>query len=209
TLSHWVSGDPELSFKHDTSYLQSTGLVPAYRATTSAESSVFARVATSYTPLAQHNFPNGMGAAGFHPSIGPLPEWDVVYLTSDADPRAWRAVQVNGYAAGRYGYHFRDENTNRAPLLSSHPHLVLSAGSGITGIGSSSSDKYTPPASGGSAPVFTNSHMPSIGFMAYLVTGRWYFLDEMQILSSAMLLKQSDVTRNEAQGVILASAGSN
>lgn len=209
TLSHWVSGDPELSFKHDTSYLQSTGLVPAYRATTSAESSVFARVATSYTPLAQHNFPNGMGAAGFHPSIGPLPEWDVVYLTSDADPRAWRAVQINGYAAGRYGYHFRDEATNRAPLLSSHPNLVLGSGSGISGIGSSSKNQHTPAASGGSGPSFTNSHMPAIGYLPYLMTGRWYFLDEMQLLASAMLFKQNDTSRGFEGGVILANVGAN
>lgn len=208
-LSHWLNGDPGITFKHDMGYLQLTGLVPAYRARTSASSPIWGRVSTSYTPLAQHDYPNGMGSAGFHPSIGPLPEWDVAYMTSGGDARAWRAVQINGYAAGRYGYHFRDETTNRAPRFSSYPNLVLSSGSGISGTGSSSTNQYTPASSGGSAPSFTNSHMPAIGFMAYLVTGRWYFLDEMQLLSSAMFLKQSDNNRNFTQGVILASAGSN
>ena len=209
TLSHWLGGDPGITFRHDMGYLQLTGLVPAYRARTSASSAIWSRLSTSYTPLAQHDFPNGMGAAGFHPSIGPLPEWDVAYMTSDGDARAWRAVQVNGYAAGRYGYHFRDETTNRAPRFSSYPNLVLGSDAGISNPGSSSTNQYTPASGGGSPPTFTNSHMPAIGFMAYLVTGRWYFLDEMQLLSSAMFLKQTDTHRNFTQGVILAWVGAN
>lgn len=208
-LSHWLNGDPGITYKHDMGYLQLTGLVPAYRGVTSASASAMKRLVTSYTPLAQANYPSAMGTAGFHPSIGPLPEWDVVYMTSDGSPNAWRSVQVNGYAAGRYGYHFRDETTNRAPRFSSYPNLVLGSGSGIPGIGSTSKEQYTPAASGGTPPEFTNSHMPAIGLMAYLLTGRWYFMDEMQLLSSAMYLKQWDTTRHFSQGVINSSSGSN
>lgn len=208
-LSHWTSGDPAVSFRHDTGYLQLTGLVPAYRAVTPATAALYSRVATEYTPLGQHNFPNGMGAAGYHPSIGPLPEWDVVYLTGNGDQRAWRSIQIHGYAAGRYGIHFRDETTNRAPRFSSYPNLGLSSTSGISGTGSSTKEQYTPAASGGTAPGFTNSHMPAIGFMAYLVTGRWYFLDEMQLLSATMYLKQPDSTRQGSKNVIQSWSGAN
>jgi len=209
TLSHWLDGDPGITYRHDMGYLQLTGLVPAYRAVTPSTGAIWSRISTSYIPLAQHDYPNGMGAAGFHPSIGPLPEWDVAYMTSGGDPRAWRAVQVNAYAAGRYGYHFRDETTNRAPRFSTYPNLVLGSGSGISGTGASSTNEYTPNATGGSPASFTNSHMPAIGFMAYLMTGRWYFLDEMQLLSSAMYLKQTNTIRNYAQGILQASTGAN
>ena len=209
TLSHWTVGDPTVTFRHDMGYLQLTGLVPAYRGVTSPTVSLFNRIATAYTPLGQHNYPNGMGAGGFHPSIGPLPEWDVVYMTSDGDQRAWRSVQVNGYAAGRYGYHFRDEVTNRAPTLTAYPNLVLGGGTGIADIGVSTTNQKTPQASGGTPPTFKNSHMPAIGFMAYLVTGRWYFVDEMQLLSSAMYLKQTDWIREFSRGIIQSSAGAN
>jgi hypothetical protein len=130
-------------------------------------------------------------------------------MTSNGDTRAWRAVQINGYAVGRYGYHFRDETTNRAPRFSAYPNLVLDSTSGIPGTGASSTNLYTPASSGGTPPAFANTHMPAIGFMAYLVTGRWYFLDEMQLLSSAMFLKQTDSNRSFGQGVLLASVGSN
>ncbi|OJX08676.1 MAG: hypothetical protein BGO72_15640 [Burkholderiales bacterium 70-64] len=209
TLSHWLGSDPQVTFRHDMGYLQLTGLVPAYRGVTSPSARVFERIVTSYTPLGQHEYPNGMGAGGFHPSIGPLPEWDVVYMTSDGDPRAWRAVQINGYAAGRYGFHFRDETTNRAPRISSYPNLVLGTGAGISSSGASSKNQYTPNATGGVPPAFATSHMPSIGYMAYLVTGRWYFIDEMQLLSSMVFLKQTDTVRNFTDGIILSFAGAN
>ena len=208
-LSHWLGGDPGITFRHDMGYMQLTGLVPAYRGVTPATAAIWSRISTSYTPLAQHDYSSVMGNAGYHPSIGPLPEWDVAYMTSGGDPRAWRAVQINAYAAGRYGYHFRDETTNRAPRLSAYPNLVMNSGSGISATGASSTNQYTPTPSGGSPAAFTNSHMPAIGYMAYLVTARWYFLDEMQLLSSAMFLKQTDTNRNFGQGLILAWVGAN
>ncbi|RPH66279.1 MAG: hypothetical protein EHM83_04325 [Burkholderiales bacterium] len=208
-LSHWLGGEPGITFKHDMGYLQLTQLVPAYRGVTPSSGTLWNRISTSYSPLGQHDYPATMGSAGYHPSIGPLPEWDVVYMTSNGDPRAWRAVQVNGYAAGRYGFHYRDETTNRAARFSSHPNLVLGGGSGIAGTGSSTTGQYTPAVSGGSPPVFSSAHMPAIGFMAYVVTGRWYFLDEMQLLASTLFFKQTDSYRKFAQGIQLSSAGAN
>jgi hypothetical protein len=209
SLSIWRSKDPHITFRHDMQYLQSTKLIPAYSGVTSGDAAPFKYLTTSYVPLAEANFPKGMGAGGYDKSIGPLPEWDVVYMTSDGDPRAWRAVQINGYAAGRYGFHFRDERTQRAPMLASYPNLVLGSGSGIQSIGSSTKNETTPPAHGGVPPLFKSSHMPAIGMMAYLVTGRWYFMDEMQLLASAILLKQSDSVREFTKGIIQSSAGSN
>jgi hypothetical protein len=128
--------------------------VPNYRGNTSASSSLFSRLVTSYTPLAQSNFQTDMGATGYDPAIGLLPEWDVAYLTSGGDPRALRAVLINGYAAGRYGIHYRDETTNRPLRFSSHPNLVMSDGSGVVSIGSSSTGAYTPTPSGTSPPTY-------------------------------------------------------
>lgn len=208
-LTHWLAADPKLSFKHDTGYLQLTSLVPAYRAVIPSGADLWNRISTIFTPLSRHDFPSEMGVAGFHPSIGPLPEWDVAYLTSDGDERSWRAVQINGYAAGRYGTHFRDELTNRAPSLSDHPNLVLDSSSGVSGTGASTQNQYTPAASGGTAPRFATTHMPSIGYLAYLVTGNWYFLDEMQLVASTALLKQTDWVREYSKGIIQTAVGAN
>ena len=207
TLTHWTGGDPQLSVRHNTPYLVSTKLVPNYRGVTPASSALFNRLPTSYTPLAQASFQTEMGATGYHPAIGLLPEWDVAYLTSGGDPRALRAVLINGYAAGRYGIHFRDETTQRPLLFASYPNLVIGGGSGVSNSGSSSTGSYTPTASGSSPPDFDQAHHPAMGYMAYLLTGWNYYAEENQFLATANFLKQNDTTRKFTQGVFESSVG--
>lgn len=209
TLSHWLGSDPRVTPRHDTAYMQASKLVPSYRANISASSSLWSGVVGSYTPLGQHDFPGAMGTTGFHESIGPLPNWDVMYLVSGGDPRGYLAILIHGYAAGRYGHHYRDESTNRAPRMSQYPNLVLNSGSGITDIGSATTNEYVPNTSGGTPPKLTNSHMPAIAYVAYVVSGRWYFMDEMQLLSTALFFKQGNQTRGFSEGRLVSSAGSN
>ena len=209
TLTHWVGGDPQVTPRHDTAYLMSTRLVPNYRGVTTASSPVFSRIATSYTPLAQADNRVDMGDTGYSPSIGLLPEWDVAYLTSGGDPRAYRAVLINGYAAGRYGIHYRDETTNRPLQFSRYPNLVMSPGSGVAFIGSSSIDSYTPAPSGSTAPTYDSPHHPSWGYFAYLLTGWNYYLEESQLVATANFLKQNDTTRQLGKGVFESASGTN
>ena len=210
TLTHWFGGtDPQVTPRHNTPYLMATKLVPNYRGVTSASSPLFASLVTSYTPLAQSNFQSDMGATGYDPAIGLLPEWDVAYLTSGGDPRAYRAVLINGYAAGRYGTHYRDETTQRPLRFSSHPTLVMSEGSGVVAIGSSSTNSYTPAVSGGTPPLYDSPHHPSMGYMAYLLSGWNYYLEETQLLATANYLKNSDDIRRASKGVIETATGSN
>ena len=210
TLTHWHGGtDPKVTPRHSAAYLMATKLVPNYRGATGASSPIFARLATSYTPLGQANFPADMGATGYDPAIGLLPEWDVAYLTTAGDPRAFRAVLINGYAAGRYGTHFRDESTNRPFKFSTYPTLVMGEGSGVSAIGSSSANRYTPAGSGGSPPLYDSPHSPSMGYMAYLLSGWNYYLEETQFLATANFLKNGDGTRLGSKGVIETAVGAN
>jgi hypothetical protein len=209
TLTHWSGGDPQLSTRQSAAYLMSTGMVPNYRAVTAASSPLFASLASSYTPLAQANYPANMSATGYAPSIGLLPEWDVAYLSSGGDPRALRAVLVNAYSAGRYGIHYRDETTQRPLRFSSYPTLVMNGDSGVFATGSSAGGNYTPSASGGTPPVYDSPHHPSMGYMAYLLTGWNYFLEQNQLLATANYLKQSSQTRQDSKGVLESAAGTN
>jgi len=210
TFSHWLGPDPQIVPKHNTAYLQTTRVVPAYCGTTLAGSPIWRRLATSYTPLAQANYPTGMGSGGYHASIGLLPEWDAAYLTSFGDARAFAAVIVNAYCGGRYSVHYRDETTNRPLRFSQYPNLCLHPGtSGVTGTGTSSTGTYTPSVSGTAPPAWTSSHGPSMGYMAYLLTGRFYFLEEVQLLATLHYLKQQNETRRGSAGIMETSAGAN
>ncbi len=212
-FSYWLGSDPQIVAKHDVTYLQSTLLVPTYTGVTSSSSVLWSRIATSYAPLAQSNYPTAMGSAGYSPSIGPLPEWDVAYLTSNADPRSYRGIIYDGYTAGRYGIHYRDETTNRPPRFSSYPTLVLEGSSGITDAGASAAGTYTPVASGTIPPTWKTSHHPSVGYMAYLVTGHFYFMEEIEFSATVDFLKQNSagpyVNRQGIKGIFPTDSGAN
>ena len=206
--SHWLATDPQVIPRHDTVYLQATRLVPRYGGALSPTATLWNRLVQVHEPLAAGNYSPAMGMAGYHGSIGPLPEWDVAYLCSGGDARAWQSVMVHGYAAGRYAIHYRDESTQRPLRFSSHPHLLVRTSS-VSAVGSSSKLAYTPVPSGTTAPTWTSSHHPSIGFFAYLLSGRFFFMEETQFAATLNYLKQPDQMRLSASGVLRTETGAN
>jgi hypothetical protein len=209
-FSHWLGADPQIVPNHDKAYLQATRLVPAYGAAVPASASVWASLTQTYTPLQRGNYATSMGNAGFQPAIGLLPEWDVLYLVSN-NPRAYAGVIANAYGAGRFGIHYRDETTKRPLRFSSYPNLVTdgNASSGIANTGASSRNTFTPPAQGTAPAVWDSPHHPSVGFTAYLLTGRFYFMEEVQFAATVNYLKNTDVTRLYAGGLFMSHAGAN
>jgi hypothetical protein len=208
SLSYWLGDDPQVTVQHDAKYLQATALVPTYRGTVPTNSTAVNSLVTTYAPLQVGNHSPLMGMTGYHLSIGLLPEWDVLYLTTTS-PKAYAGLIVNAYGAGRYGIHFRDETTQRPFLFSSYPNLVVGEGSGIVATGSSSKGTYTPVATGTTPPSWSSTHHPSLGFMAYLVTGRWYFMEQVQFVTTVNYLKNTDTNRLGAQGIFQSAAGAN
>ena len=210
TLSHWLGSDPAVTPRHDVLYLQETRLVPSYRASTPSSAAAVTSLPTAFAPLQQGSYPTGMGTAGYHPSIGMLPEWDVLYLTSTAS-NVWGALQRNAYSAGRYGIHFRDEATNRPIRFSQYPTMVLDGSSGISGTGASTASTYTTTQSGGAGPTYTNSHCPQFGYFAYLLTGHFYHLETAQFQATCHFLKNTDsaVARQGSAGILRSDVGAN
>ncbi|XVJ68965.1 MAG: hypothetical protein HEQ39_04370 [Rhizobacter sp.] len=201
STSFWLGADPQVTPKHDTGYLQSTALVPSYRAKVAPDAARVLGLPSTYTPLQQGNMPTGMGGAGYHGSIGLLPEWDVLYLTTTS-ARAYNGLIFNAYSAGRYGIHFRDEKTQRPLRFSSYPNLVVGGGSKINDNGASTTNSFTPASTGTPPATWAFTHHPSVGFMAYLVTGRWYFMEELQFAATLHFLKTTDWRRKFTQGVM-------
>jgi hypothetical protein len=209
-LSHWLSATPLVTPNHNKAYMQSTGLVPTYRANVPSSATVWSSVPQTYSPLQQGNYSNAMGMGGYQTPIGLLPEWDVLYLASN-DARAYAGVIINAYSAGRFGIHYRDEGTLRPLRFSSYPNLVVngSSNAGLSNTGASSRETYTPNPSGTAPPVWDLPHHPSMGFTAYLLTGRFYFMEEVQFAATVNYLLNTDVTRKFSAGVFHSAAGAN
>ncbi|MFY9514098.1 MAG: hypothetical protein WAQ05_24300 [Rubrivivax sp.] len=204
-LSHWLGASRELVVRHDAAYLMSTEVVPTYRAELAAGAGRVAAQPKSFAPLQQGSYTysdDDMYSTGYQEPIGPLPEHDVLYLVADSTDSAtvFRSVVWNGYGAGRYGVHYRDETTNRPFRFSAYPTLVPNGGS-------STRSTYTPAPSGGNAPAFDIAHHPSMGYMAYLVTGRFYFMEEALFVATYVHLVKSDDMRIQAKGLVQSVLG--
>ncbi|WP_157266624.1 hypothetical protein [Azohydromonas aeria] len=209
-LSYWLGADPRVTPQHDLAYFQATEMVPTYWPTVPPSQDIVASLPATYTPLQQGNYPTGMGAAGYSPSIGLIPEWDVLYLTCPGSAKPYEALIRNAYSAGRYGMHYRDETTQRPIRFSAHPGLCLNAtNSGVSSAGHSTLNDYTPQPGGATPATWASSHHPSVGYMAYLVTGRFYHLEQLQFAATLNYLKQIDATRQFAKGLFLSQAGAN
>lgn len=175
SLSYWLGNDPQVTPHHDVNYLQASELVPTYRATVSL-SDASSRMVTSYTPLQAGNIVydgDSMASPGYQSPIGLLPEYDVFYLTVNSPVETYGAVVRNGYSAGRYAIHYRDEATNRPLRFSQHPNLVIPDNNAFKDTGGSTTSEYTASATGTAPPQWDAAHSPSVGYMAYLVTGRF------------------------------------
>ncbi len=199
-LSYWLGADPQVTPRHDVVYLQSTELVPTYFAKVDAAAGPVTQLAASYVPLQQGNFNydgDNMPGSGYQEPIGLLPQHDVLYLTANVG-QAWGAVMRNGFSAGRYAIHYRDENTHRPLRISQYPSLVIRGGSSFRDNGSSTTGSYTPAVSGNLPPGWDVAHSPSVGFMAYLLSARWYFMEEVQFAATANYLGNSNVLQMRA-----------
>jgi len=168
-------------------------LVPPVNVTVSE--AVLARLPQQYVPLMQAGYPSAMGTAGYHSSIGLLPEWDMAYLAS-RDPRALRAVVLHALAAGRYGIHYRDETTGEQPAFATYPHLSSEA-----------SSKNQLIRGGGAG--WRISHHPSVGYLAHLLTGWEFFADHVLAAATYNHFAQVDHVRGFARGLLWTHVGAN
>lgn len=200
----WRSGGSALDWRHDVLYLQATGLVPTYFS--EAREAVVARQVSSYEPMGLASFPSSMGSGGYARHIGPLPEWDVVFLCSRADPRARRAVLINALAHGRWCVHYRDETTARPVSPTRYPTRVINGSgslSGVASVGASGSNDYTPAATGTVPGYWADSHHCSTGYLAYLISGWHYFIEETQMVASVCTYKMGNLPRQGAKSLFL------
>ncbi|KAK6022192.1 hypothetical protein OSTOST_12120, partial [Ostertagia ostertagi] len=211
-LSYWLGTDPDITPRHDLAYLQATEQVPTYSARVAPSAAVAQGLATTWSPLDKANlnyYADSMRSPGYQSPIGLLPEHDVLYLTCES-PATYGAVVRNGYASGRYGMHYRDEKTQRPIRFSQYPNLALAQRfSGFYDQGGSTRGQYTPTATGTAPVSWDCAHSPAIGYLAYLVTGRFYFMEAVQFAATFNYLGKGDADplRKGALGLVQSCVG--
>lgn len=201
-LSHFLGTAPGVTVRHNAAYFSSTKLVSGYSAATPDGSTAITGLPTTFTPLQQGNYPSGMGAAGYHQSIGLLPGVDATYLTNSTSPLPWAALQRNAYSVGRYGIHWRDPGTNLPAQFATYPTYGLPSSSGVGDVGGSTTASYFTAATGTVPATWKVTHCPAVGYLAYLVTGRKYHAETVQFAATTNHFRSPNAWRQNELGVL-------
>lgn len=149
-----------------------------------------------------------MPTTGGRADIGPLPRWSARYLLS-MDKRAKQTTLGIGNLAGSWPVHYRDQatglplsiddypyattnwsfNTGRNPTTGQNEHLPLCAGEGEIACKPA---PYTA----------DTQHQPSWAYVPYLVTGDFYYLEELVFWANSNLISYHPEYRDLSKGIV-------
>jgi len=124
------------------------------------------------------------------------------------DPRAFGWMLANDDAVGSYPFHYRDKATGRPLEITNHPYVTIADSSYAKQAAASGNSKYAKdllPACGGDCSdpyTFDIAHHPSIGYVPYMVTGDFYYLEELQFAASYVELWPNPAYRQYSKGVL-------
>ncbi len=175
----WIGGDPAVTPAFDVDYLTDTKLVPNYWKH-SPSSGALDGLTKTYVQMSNGDISALMGNTGFQLDIGLLPNWDALFVAS-GDARAYRSVLANASSLNSYPIVWRDSSTHLVPKPSDWPHFSIDGGTYNYQAGSL---------------YWEMNHAPSEGYLAYLLTGDyWYY--ETVLMNTAI----NYLARNDSLGV--------
>jgi hypothetical protein len=187
-LAWWGGAAPEVNVKHNSVYLINSRAVPNYDQTLSVPESALAALKTRWT--GPQTEPMGVGLAnpympstGGRPDIGLMPGWSATYLLS-MDKRAKEVTMGTADLAGSFSMHYRDRKTDRPVSVVDYPYMTIFGNPGDTwNKATNQYESFPVCASSGacnSPNVHDTPHQPALAYLPYLVSGDYYYLEELQ-----------------------------
>ncbi len=205
------AGAPAVNIKHNIAYLLATKAVPNYDTgitiSPTALSAIKTRWSSGKTEPMQPGIVNpAMPMAGGRPDIGPLPQWAAMYLLS-MDGYVKNIMLGTGDLAGSWPIHYRDKNTGHPVSLNDYPYMTLLGNPGDT-VNPATKKSESFPACGGTcstAPYNYNpdgNHQPSLAYLPYLVTGDYYYLEELLFWANWNMVQANPYYRDFTKGLL-------
>ena len=204
----WWNSTPALNVQLNTAYLIASKAVSNYDrsfAPTNTElNDLAATVNNGNTgPMSIGPVNPYMGTTGGRGDIGSLPVWSVMYLLS-MDQRAKDVMMAAADGSGSWSVHYRDENTGY-PLradndtnkrISTHPNLNWTGPLPVPRCANNDNSLCESPYTADTA------HQPSLVYLPYLVTGDYYYLEELQFWASSNPLGTDPGNSGLGQGLV-------
>lgn len=184
----WNGTAPEVNVKQNIAYLLATRALPNYDQSVAVPESALAATQAKWTGAITE--PMGIGFAvpympqtGGRGDIGLLPAWNAIWLLS-MDKRARDAALGTADGAGSWSSHYRDRNTGRPVSLLDYPYMTIYGHETDTYNPATKKREAFPPCATSTAckTPYTHDpdHQPALAYLPYLLTGDYYYLEELQ-----------------------------
>lgn len=200
---------PEVNVKHNTAYLINSRALPNYDQSVVIPETALAGFKTSWTgtktePMGVGMANPGMPSTGGRPDVGLLPAWSASYLLS-MDKRAKDVMLGTADLSGTWSSHYRDRKTDRPISVQDYPYMT------VLGMHNDTYNKATGqyeafPACASSTACSTpnnhdSAHQPNLAYLPYLVTGDYYYLEELQFWAMWNSFSSNPAYREYAKGL--------
>ena len=205
----WWGDEPQVHVRHNSAYLIASRAVPNYDQSVVTPESAFKTLMSKWTGSAIE--PMGVGLANpYMPStggrndLGIMPGWAATYLLS-MDPRAKTVTLGTADLAGSWSAHYRDKNTDRPVSLIDYPYMTMLGTRGDTKNPATGQYEAFPscPSSLCTTPnKHDASHQPGFAYLPYLVTGDYYYLEELQFWAMYNVFQSNPGYRKNIQGLL-------
>lgn len=192
--------------RYDVAYITSTGLLPRYDAKLVIPENALQGMADRWKRAPREVFQNGFilpyfMTTGGREDIGPLPTWTARYVISQ-DPRALEAILGNGDLSGSFPVHLRDPKTDWTISIDDHPNYSLNPAATQERVEPRDSAKTPWVLKVNSHMIIDSDHQPSLAYVPYLVTGDFYYLEEMQFWANWNMLTGNPFYRETEKGLL-------
>jgi hypothetical protein len=207
---YWFNGtEPTVTVKHNVAYLIGTRALPNFDQSLSIPNDAIAGFLNRWQSANIDPMGNGlttgyMPTTGGRDDIGLLPNWAASYLLSQ-DSTLKEITLRNADLAGSFSSHYRDKKTGRPVSLMDYPYMTINGR--WTDTMNPATGKYEnfpdcAPGMCDSPYTHDASHQPALAYLPYLVSGDYYYLEELQFWAMWNAFETNPGYRNNIQGVV-------
>ena len=206
----WWGGEAgQAHVKHNPAYLIASRALPNYDQSVKIAETELAAIKTKFSGVVTEPMNVGlavkaMATTGGRDDIGLLPSWGASYLLS-MDKRAKDATLGTADLAGTWSMHYRDKNTGRPISLMDYPYMTIKGTRGDTYNRTTKQYEAFPtcPKTVCTTPYsHDTSHQAAFAYLPYLVTGDYYYLEELQFWSMYNVFQSNPGYRKNIQGLL-------
>lgn len=202
----WLGTAPAIHIRHNVNYLLDSKAVPNYDRTLKiAESLLQSYDGVSFDPMTSGRFTADMGTTGGRPEIALAPEsYAVAVISMDRRAKAMMLAEAN--AGGAFGVHRRDTSggggSGRPMSLMYWPYATIVGREGDSNNPDTGKREVIYAPASKSPFRAESAHEPDVAYIPYLLTGDFYYLEEMHFWCGFNLYQSNPGYRGAVRGLI-------